>query len=69
MHRLIAEEAGHRAVAELMSFVDHQDYEAVGLETPGRPNGEPRSVAAPRPDVPFSYLMSTSTRGRNRWEK
>ncbi len=23
MHRLIAEEAGHRAVAEMMSFVDH----------------------------------------------
>ena len=23
MHRLIAEEAGHRAVAEMMRFVDH----------------------------------------------
>ena len=23
MHRLIAEEAGHQAVAEMMSFVDH----------------------------------------------
>ncbi|HET9070980.1 MAG TPA: FAD-dependent thymidylate synthase, partial [Acidimicrobiales bacterium] len=27
MHRLIAEQAGHRAVAALMRFVDHADYE------------------------------------------
>ena len=27
MHRLIAEQAGHRAVAELMSFVDHGTYD------------------------------------------
>ncbi len=26
MHRLIAEAAGHRAVAEMMRFVDHQDH-------------------------------------------
>jgi hypothetical protein len=32
MHRLIAEQAGHRAVAELMSFVDHRDYEHDSLE-------------------------------------
>ena len=32
MHRLIAEQAGHRALAELMSFVDHADYEHEGLE-------------------------------------
>ncbi|MCB0881228.1 MAG: FAD-dependent thymidylate synthase, partial [Thermoleophilia bacterium] len=25
MHRLIAEQAGHRAIAEMMSFVDHSD--------------------------------------------
>jgi hypothetical protein len=25
MHRLIAEEAGHHAVAEMMTFVDHTD--------------------------------------------
>jgi DNA-binding GntR family transcriptional regulator len=29
MHRLIAEQAGHRAIAELMGFVDHDTY---GLE-------------------------------------
>jgi len=32
MHRLIAGQAGHRAVAELMRFVDHADHEAEGLE-------------------------------------
>ena len=32
MHRLIAEQAGHRAVAELMRYVDHTDYEHGALE-------------------------------------
>jgi hypothetical protein len=30
MHRLIAEEAGHRAVAEMMSYVDHTPEPALG---------------------------------------
>ena len=32
MHSLIGEQAGHRALAALMSFVDHQDYEHDALE-------------------------------------
>ena len=40
MHRLIAEQAGHRALATLMSFVDHHDYEMAGLE---RLEGERRA--------------------------
>jgi thymidylate synthase ThyX len=32
MHRLIAEEAGHRVVAEVMRFADHADYEEGALE-------------------------------------
>lgn len=32
MHRLVAEQAGHRAIAAMMSYVDHADYEASGLE-------------------------------------
>jgi hypothetical protein len=40
MHRLIAEQAGHRALATLMSFVDHRDYELAGLE---RLEGERRA--------------------------
>jgi hypothetical protein len=40
MHRQIGEVAGHRALAELMSFVDHRDYELGGLE---RLEGERRA--------------------------
>jgi hypothetical protein len=42
MHHLIAEQAGHRAVAEMMRFVDHADHDASGLE---RLDGERRSEA------------------------
>jgi thymidylate synthase ThyX len=41
MHKLIAEKAGHRAVAAMMSHVDQTDYEHVGLE---RLDGERRSA-------------------------
>ena len=40
MHRLIAEQAGHRAVADLMCFVDHADHDAGSLE---RLEGERRA--------------------------
>ncbi len=40
MYRLIAEQAGHRALAQLMTFVDGEDYEHVGLE---RLDGERRA--------------------------
>ena len=42
MHRLIAEQAGHRAVADLMRFVDHADHDADSLE---RLDGERRTEA------------------------
>ena len=32
MHRLIAEQAGHQAIAGLMTYVDRADYEVEGLE-------------------------------------
>lgn len=41
MHRLIADQAGHRAIAEAMSFVDHEDYALARL-------GAERSAAARR---------------------
>ena len=40
MHRLITDQAGHRVLGGLMSFVDHQDYEHSGLE---RLDGERRA--------------------------
>ena len=36
MHRLIAEQAGHRAVAEAMSHVDHTEPELARLESERR---------------------------------
>jgi hypothetical protein len=32
MHRLIAEEAGHRALAAAMSFADHEVYDLERLD-------------------------------------
>jgi len=47
MHRLIAEQAGHRIVAGLMRFVDHSDAGA-GLERlPGERRAEARRTAPP----------------------
>src|SRR5438132_2614897 len=46
MHRLIAEQAGHRAVAELMSYVDHGTYDLERLEAERR--AEQRRTAQPR---------------------
>ena len=40
MHRLIAEKAGHRAIAAMMSHVDEADYDTAGLE---RLQGERRA--------------------------
>ncbi|MGI8794895.1 MAG: FAD-dependent thymidylate synthase [Acidimicrobiales bacterium] len=36
MHRLIAEQAGHRAVAELMNYVDHGSYDLERLDSERR---------------------------------
>ncbi len=36
MHRLIAEEAGHHIVADMMSYVDHQEYDLERLDSERR---------------------------------
>ncbi len=36
MHRLIAEQAGHKALAELFTFVDHGTYDLERLESERR---------------------------------
>ena len=36
MHRLIAEQAGHRAVADMVRFVDHSEPELERLEAERR---------------------------------
>jgi thymidylate synthase ThyX len=52
MHRLIADQAGHKAIAAMMSFVDHGDYEESSLERlAGERRAEARRVAAERTDL------------------
>ncbi|MHB1535126.1 MAG: FAD-dependent thymidylate synthase [Acidimicrobiales bacterium] len=51
MHRLLAEQAGHRATAALMRFVDHADY---GDEELGRLAGERRAEERRRQHQPLA---------------
>ncbi|HEX9683680.1 MAG TPA: FAD-dependent thymidylate synthase [Acidimicrobiales bacterium] len=46
MHRLIAEEAGHRAIAAAMSHVDHGTYDLQRLESERRAEARRRSSGA-----------------------
>lgn len=48
MHRLIGDQAGHRALADAMKFVDHTDYDLARLE--GERKAEARRAAAAPPD-------------------
>ena len=49
MHRLIADQAGHKAIAEAMSFVDHSEVELERLESE-RANERRRATAKEKPD-------------------
>jgi thymidylate synthase ThyX len=44
MHRLIAEEAGHRAIAEAMRFADHSDVDLERLEAERRTEARRRAL-------------------------
>ena len=44
MHRLIADQAGHKAIAEAMSFVDHSEVELERLESE-RANARRRTIS------------------------
>ncbi len=50
MHRLIAEQAGHRVIADAMSFVDHGSYELERLEAERRAEAR-RATRATRDPV------------------
>jgi thymidylate synthase ThyX len=45
MHRLIAERAGHRLIADAMSFVDHEEHELERLDAERRAEARRASVA------------------------
>jgi thymidylate synthase ThyX len=47
MHRLIAEQAGHRAIAELMRFVDHGTYDLERLDAERRAEARRLAQAGP----------------------
>jgi thymidylate synthase ThyX len=47
MHRLIADKAGHRAIAELMSYVDHESYGLERLDAERRAAARRLAQAAP----------------------
>jgi thymidylate synthase ThyX len=46
MHRLIAEEAGHRAIAEAMRFADHTTVELERLEAERRTEARRRALGS-----------------------
>ena len=46
MHRLIAEHAGHRAIADAMTFVDHSETDLGRLEAEQRAAGQARASGA-----------------------
>jgi thymidylate synthase ThyX len=49
MHRLIAEQAGHRAIAEMMRFVDQSSADLGRLEAERRTDERRAALAGPRP--------------------
>jgi len=52
MHRLIAEQAGHRAIAEAMRFADHSRVELERLEAERRTEAKRRAVNRDSRDRP-----------------
>jgi thymidylate synthase ThyX len=49
MHRLIAEEAGHRAIAAAMKFADHSSVELERLEAERRTEAKRKALESPAP--------------------
>ena len=50
MHRLIADQAGHRTLAEAMSYVDHADYDLARLEGERRAAAKRAALGINEPD-------------------
>jgi len=49
MHRLIGEQAGHRLIADAMSYVDHNDYELGRLDSERRSEARRKAAGMPEP--------------------
>jgi thymidylate synthase ThyX len=50
MHRLIRDRAGHRVVADAMSYVDHEGYELARLESERRSAAKRAALGLDDPD-------------------
>jgi hypothetical protein len=49
MHQLIEKQAGHKAIAALMRFVDHSRVDLERLEAERRTDAKRRSLGSPTP--------------------
>ena len=66
MHRLIGEQAGHRAIAEAMTFVDHTETELGRLEAEQRSRVQAPELRAKPLTGEFSFpLDGQSPSGHN----
>jgi hypothetical protein len=52
MHRLIRDQAGHRLIADAMTYVDYADYDLARLETERRAAAKRAAVGLSDPDDP-----------------
>jgi thymidylate synthase ThyX len=50
MHRLIREEAGHRLIADAMSYVDHDSYDLARLDSERRASAKRAALGLEEPD-------------------
>ncbi len=57
MHRLIAEQAGHRAIAAAMRFVDHSETDLGRLEAEQRSESKRQSYRAGPVTGEFSFPL------------
>ncbi len=64
MHRLIAEEAGHRLVAGMMTFVDHGASDLERLDAERRAEARRQAIAGPAA-APMAGQPSTTGSDRN----
>ena len=50
MHRLIRDQAGHRVIADAMSYVDHETYDLARLESERRASAKRASLGLDEPE-------------------
>ena len=69
MHTLIAEQAGHRAIAAAMSYVDHETYELERLSAERAAEARRAARVAEYPQQKNSRAHVTCTDARPPWSR